>query len=93
MGLVRVGVRYEGRVQGVGFRATAHQLAVGRPVSGWVRNLRDGGVEVEAQGDEAEVAAFLHSIRLALGGKIHSAAESPLVVDPDEPGDGFAIRL
>ena len=44
-------VTYAGRVQGVGFRATAVSLARSHPaVAGWVRNLPDGRVQVVAQG-------------------------------------------
>ena len=54
---------YEGRVQGVGFRACVKREARGFEVTGWVRNLPDGRVELQACGDRAEVAAFLEAIR------------------------------
>jgi acylphosphatase len=53
---------YEGRVQGVGFRYTARQIAMGFDVMGWVRNLPDGQVELLAAGEEEEVEAFLKAI-------------------------------
>jgi acylphosphatase len=53
---------YEGRVQGVGFRFTVKQIARGFDVTGWVRNLDDGRVELQATGDAAEVDAFLAAI-------------------------------
>ena len=53
---------YEGRVQGVGFRFTVKQIARGFDVIGWVRNLDDGRVELQATGDAAEVDAFLDAI-------------------------------
>lgn len=41
-----------GRVQGVGFRYRVQSLASGLKLSGWVRNLDDGRVEMELQGTE-----------------------------------------
>ena len=55
-------VFYEGRVQGVGFRFTVKQLARGYEVTGWVRNLPDGRVELQCSGERAEVDAFLAAI-------------------------------
>ena len=56
-------VFYEGRVQGVGFRYSVRQIATGFDVSGWVRNLTDGRVEMMAGGDSAEVTDFLQAVR------------------------------
>jgi len=58
----RVTVLYSGRVQGVGFRVTIRQLACGYEVTGTVRNLADGRVELIAEGVRAEVEAFLTGI-------------------------------
>ncbi|CAN5210965.1 acylphosphatase [soil metagenome] len=55
-------VFYEGRVQGVGFRYTTKQIAMGFDVAGWVRNLPDGRVELQVAGEDDEVAAFLKEI-------------------------------
>jgi len=92
MALERRRVHYQGRVQGVGFRFTAARLAPGFDVSGSVRNLSDGRVELEAQGEPDLLSEFLAAIRGELGPKIHRADEEALPVDPDEaPGD-FQIR-
>jgi acylphosphatase len=58
----RITVHYSGRVQGVGFRMTVRQLACGYDVTGSVRNLADGRVEVIAEGAKAELKAFLEGI-------------------------------
>ena len=55
-------VFFEGRVQGVGFRWTVKNLARGYDVTGWVKNLPDGRVEMQACGDQDEVDAFIEAI-------------------------------
>lgn len=55
-------VIYSGRVQGVGFRYTCKDLARGYDVTGTVRNLVDGTVELIASGEAAEVNDFLKQI-------------------------------
>ena len=53
---------FEGRVQGVGFRHAAKQLAMGFDVCGTVKNLPEGTVEIELMGEEDEVDEFLTEI-------------------------------
>jgi len=55
-------VCYEGRVQGVGFRFSVRSIATGYEVVGWVKNLIDGRVELEVQGEASEVEGFLAAI-------------------------------
>lgn len=55
-------VVFEGRVQGVGFRYTVKDLARGFDVCGWVKNLPDGSVEMQAMGEADELAAFIREI-------------------------------
>jgi len=54
---------YSGRVQGVGFRYTVKSAARGFEVTGTVRNLEDGRVELIAEGEKAELEAFRKGIR------------------------------
>jgi len=56
-------LRITGRVQGVGFRDALRSEALRLGVTGWVRNLADGGVEALAQGDRVALAALLEWAR------------------------------
>ena len=53
---VRVNLIVTGRVQGVFYRQSTLQEAQRLGLRGWVANLPDGSVEIEAEGDEAAVA-------------------------------------
>lgn len=51
-----------GRVQGVGFRFFTQRMAQLTGVTGWVRNLPMGDVEIEAVGSEEQVKNFLTAV-------------------------------
>ena len=59
----RITVRYEGRVQGVGFRYTAVSLAQDLNLTGWVKNEFDGSVALVAEGEEESLMELLQAIR------------------------------
>ncbi|MDH3345746.1 MAG: acylphosphatase [Kiritimatiellaceae bacterium] len=61
--LNRITVRYEGRVQGVGFRFTVVRLAQELDVTGWVKNEFDGRVSMVAEGEEEELMALVQSVQ------------------------------
>lgn len=70
---VRVEVIYRGQVQGVGFRATACHFASDLPVTGTVRNLMDGAVEMIVEGQSDDVSALLNKISDYWGDRISTA--------------------
>jgi len=71
-------VIFTGRVQGVGFRYTSLELAQSCGVSGWVRNLPDGSVEMLAEGDVAVLDGFISRIRSSFGSRIHDCRAQEL---------------
>lgn len=58
---------FSGRVQGVGFRYTARNLALQYDVRGYVRNLPDGRVELILEGPEQEINGLLGDLREKMG--------------------------
>lgn len=59
----RLTVRYEGRVQGVGFRYTTVSLAQELNLTGWVKNEFDGSVSLVAEGAEDQLMELLQVVR------------------------------
>jgi acylphosphatase len=53
----------EGRVQGVGYRYWAKGIADELHLTGWVRNLRDGRVELVVAGDAGRIAKAIGACR------------------------------
>ena len=80
-----------GRVQGVGFRWFAHDVATRAGVSGWVRNLPDGRVEVWVEGEAESVERVEAALHLGpRGARVETvAADSE---DPTGASGGFSIR-
>ncbi len=72
----RVTVRYRGRVQGVGFRATAAMIAQRFDVVGVVRNVHDGSVELIAEGEPGVLRDFLDAIGQRMGRNIVDQQEN-----------------
>ena len=66
----RIVTTYSGRVQGVGFRYRTAEEAAHYRVTGTVRNMPDGTVELVAEGEEAELERFLQAIRRRMAANI-----------------------
>jgi acylphosphatase len=57
--MIRAYLLIQGRVQGVGFRANTRRRANRLNLRGWVRNMRNGDVEIIVEGPEVEVDRFI----------------------------------
>ncbi len=71
-------VHYSGRVQGVGFRYTACRIALQFAVTGYVKNLPDGRVELVVEGRPQEIEAMLQAVRAEMGRYIRDVCENTL---------------
>lgn len=86
-------LRWEGQVQGVGFRFTNTNLAQARSLTGWVRNMEDGSVEMELQGTPANIVSLLEALHASyerMGTRfrlVDAQARTPLANE-----DGFSPR-
>jgi acylphosphatase len=80
-----------GRVQGVGYRWFAVDAARREGLTGHVRNLPDGRVEITAEGDVASLDRFEAAL---WRGPSHARVEQVQVADTEPLGlsDGFTIR-
>ncbi len=70
MGVSRREVLFSGTVQGVFFRARTRDVAQRFAVTGYVRNLADGRVELVAEGEPGELDAFVAAVQEAMAGCI-----------------------
>ena len=73
---------FQGRVQGVGFRYTSLRIAAGYELTGFIRNLPDGTVEMLAQGMEKEIDNCLRDIQEYFGGHIGDCATKEIPFNP-----------
>ncbi len=82
----------KGRVQGVGFRFFTVRAARRHDVSGWVRNLPDGSVEVQAQGTASSLESFREDLnRGPAGAAVHCLEEIEVAASGD--AGGFDVRF
>ena len=80
----------QGHVQGVGFRSACSRRALDLGVKGWVRNLRDGSVEVEVEGTPLAIAELRAWCEQGPpGAQVHSIRPSQM---PATGNDWFEVR-
>jgi len=75
-------VIFIGRVQGVGFRYTAHRMAHRHHITGFVRNLPDGTVEMLAQGPARDIDDCIQDINEYFGDYLREARIQEIPIDP-----------
>ncbi len=73
---------FAGQVQGVGFRYTAERIARRYELTGFVRNLPDGSVEMLAQGAGQDIEDFLRDIRNTFTGYIRETQIEEVLPNP-----------
>ncbi|MCI9302578.1 acylphosphatase [Clostridium sp.] len=61
--MIRYYIIVDGRVQGVGFRFFCTMNARTLDLTGWVRNMDNGMVEMEVQGEESSIEKFIRNIK------------------------------
>ena len=71
-----------GRVQGVGFRYTAHRAAIRNQLTGFVRNLPDGSVEIIAQGQTQDIDDCINDIKKSFGSYIRETRINEVPPNP-----------
>jgi len=88
---MRKRVLFKGHVQGVGFRYTALMVSRGYRITGYVKNLRDGSVEIVVEGAPQEITQFINDIKERKAMNIRSVFED---IQP-ETGEflDFSIRF
>ena len=88
----RITLIVDGLVQGVGFRVFIIRKAKALGLCGWVRNLPDGSVEIEAQGSEELLDELLsHAKQGPPGAKVRSVRKNEK--NPDNDLEGFTITM
>jgi acylphosphatase len=88
---LRVRALVRGIVQGVGYRAATRREATRLGLSGWVRNLPDGRVELEAEGPDAQVAALIAWCSRGPAGAMVDGVDSQAIPTRDDE-HGFGVR-
>lgn len=83
-------IHFTGHVQGVGFRYAVLQIAKGYEVTGLVRNLVDGRVQLIAEGNETEVEHFVAMVGERMAGYIRSVERTD--TNTVRQYRGFAIQ-
>ena len=89
--IIRRRLTFHGRVQGVGFRWTAKFLAGEIGITGWVRNLYSGDVQMEVQGTRAQINGMINSLKNERFIRIDSVDSTEIA--PVTGERGFSVKF
>jgi acylphosphatase len=84
-------VHFEGFVQGVGFRYAAERIAQDYAVTGYVKNLPDGRVEIKVEGEPNEIDMFLDALSQRMARYIKKTTRKEFL--PEGTYDSFVIEF
>ena len=83
--MIRQHIYFSGRVQAVGFRFRAQMNATQLGLTGWVRNLFDGRVEAEVQGEIEQINRFINKMKNEQWIDITDIEVEDILVEKGEP--------
>jgi acylphosphatase len=87
-------LKVQGRVQGVGFRAFVRREAASLGLAGWVRNMADGAVELQAWGAAEALGELRRRVREGPpGARVTALTELPAPPAPRDGGGRFEVRF
>ncbi|TCJ04914.1 acylphosphatase [Cytobacillus praedii] len=86
--IIRKKVIFSGKVQKVGFRLEIHCIAQRMKVTGWVKNVEDGSVEAEIQGEESKINFLVHCMQSL---KRASVKKVTMIDAPIKDDENFTI--
>jgi acylphosphatase len=81
-----------GRVQGVSFRAFTYESATDLKLTGWVRNLTDGRVEIVAEGNEKAIGQLLEKVKKGPAASRVEGVKEAKVDEKEKLADHFEIH-
>lgn len=82
--IIRVSLNFKGMVQGVGFRYETYYLALRLDLTGWVKNLEDGSVLAEVQGECNRIDFLISSLREMKRSVVDEVVRHSLEIDSSE---------
>nr|WP_300002953.1 acylphosphatase [Tissierella sp.] len=81
---IRKRLVFKGKVQNVGFRLETYTMAQRLELKGWVRNLENGDVEAQVQGEEEKISYLIEHLKSIRRARIDSLLEEDMSLEEGE---------